>query len=203
MGTHRLLEHTADMGIEANGETLEELFAQAAYGLLEIIAGVPEAVSREEKSVTLKGGDTEELLVNWLNEILYLFEIQGFFPLDFEVEEVGWNRLRARVRGEPFDPRRHVVEREVKAVTYHRLRVEKTDGLWHAAQESVWDMTANTFRPLGYTSADAAGLSLLAGLARPDEGLPVSQGGQCSAAFGFLVSSWLFFRRDGSVGVSA
>jgi SHS2 domain-containing protein len=132
MGTHRLLEHTADMGIEASGQTLEELFAQAAYGLMEIISGTPEALCREEKSVTVEGGDSEELLVNWLNEILYLFEIKRFFPLDFEIEEVRENRLLARVRGEPFDPQRHPVEREVKAVTYHQLRIEKIDGLWHA-----------------------------------------------------------------------
>lgn len=53
-----------------------------------------------------------------------------------------------------------------------------TDGKWHAAQETVWNFNTNDFRPLGYTSADAAGLSVLAGLVRPDEGLPVSQGGQ-------------------------
>jgi Invasin, domain 3/IPT/TIG domain len=53
-----------------------------------------------------------------------------------------------------------------------------TDGLWHAAQESVWNMNADSFRKLGDTSADAAGLSILAGLARPDEGLPTTQGGQ-------------------------
>jgi hypothetical protein len=53
-----------------------------------------------------------------------------------------------------------------------------TDGLWHAAQETVWNYDTNDFRPLGYTSADAAGLSILAGLTRPDEGLPASQGGQ-------------------------
>jgi outer membrane lipoprotein-sorting protein len=55
---------------------------------------------------------------------------------------------------------------------------ENADGKWHADQETVWDMKANTFRTLGYTSADAAGLSLLVGLVRPDEGLPVSEGGQ-------------------------
>jgi hypothetical protein len=53
-----------------------------------------------------------------------------------------------------------------------------TDGLWHAAQETVWNMNTDTFRTLGATSADAAGLSILAGLARPDEGLTVAQGGQ-------------------------
>src|SRR3989440_321836 len=55
---------------------------------------------------------------------------------------------------------------------------ENADGHWHADQETVWDMMTNTFRTLGWTSADAAGLSILAGLVRPDEGLPVSQGGQ-------------------------
>jgi hypothetical protein len=58
------------------------------------------------------------------------------------------------------------------------VELAHTDGKWHAAQESVWHMTAEDFRALGETSADAAGLSILAGLARPDEGLPVSQGGQ-------------------------
>ncbi|HKB38159.1 MAG TPA: IPT/TIG domain-containing protein, partial [Gemmataceae bacterium] len=55
---------------------------------------------------------------------------------------------------------------------------ENSDGQWHADQESVWDMKTNSFRTLGWTSADAAGLSILAGLVRPDEALPVSQGGQ-------------------------
>ena len=58
------------------------------------------------------------------------------------------------------------------------VELPHTDGLWHAAQESVWNMNTDSFRTLGETSADAAGLSILAGLARPDEGLPVSQGGQ-------------------------
>ncbi|HVU85852.1 MAG TPA: IPT/TIG domain-containing protein [Pirellulales bacterium] len=60
----------------------------------------------------------------------------------------------------------------------NNVEVAKTDQLWHAAQETVWDMNTNTFRTLGATSADAAGLSILAGLVRPDEGLPISQGGQ-------------------------
>src|SRR6266699_2068426 len=55
---------------------------------------------------------------------------------------------------------------------------ENTDGQWHADQESVWDMKADSFRPRGWTSADAAGLPILPGLARPDEALPTSQGGQ-------------------------
>jgi SHS2 domain-containing protein len=132
MGGYRLLEHTADMGIEATAKTPEELFAQAAYGLLDIMAGDSRAAAREERVVELTAVDHGELLVHWLNEILYLFETHGFFPADFEVEEAGTTRLRARIRGEPFDPPRHAVEREIKAVTYHQLTVQKTDGLWLA-----------------------------------------------------------------------
>jgi hypothetical protein len=58
------------------------------------------------------------------------------------------------------------------------IELPHADGLWHAAQESVWNMNTNSFRTLGETSAEASGLSILAGLARPDEALPVSQGGQ-------------------------
>ncbi len=132
MGFHRLLEHTADMGIEASASSLEELFAEAAYALREVISAEAEATCRQDQLVEVTGGDYGELLVAWLNEILYLFEIKGFFPVDFEVEGVAADRLQGRVCGEPFSPLRHTIEREVKAVTYHQLLVEKLDGHWQA-----------------------------------------------------------------------
>jgi hypothetical protein len=71
------------------------------------------------------------------------------------------------------------VDNNIAYELYHVSRPsENADGKWHAGQQTVWDMKTNQFRTLGWTSADAAGLSVLAGLARPDEGLPVSQGGQ-------------------------
>jgi hypothetical protein len=71
------------------------------------------------------------------------------------------------------------VDNNIAYEFFHASRPsENTDHMWHAAQESVWNMNTDAFRPLGYTSADAAGLSILAGLARPDEGLPTGQGGQ-------------------------
>lgn len=132
MGSYRLLEHTADMGIEATGESMEELFVQAACGLREIITSLTRGEAREERTVEVEGGDREELLVNWLNEILFLFESRGFFPADFAVEEVGPAKLRGKVWGEPFDPQRHLIEREIKAVTHHQLSVQRTDGGWRA-----------------------------------------------------------------------
>ena len=71
------------------------------------------------------------------------------------------------------------VDNQIAYELYHASRPDENgDGLWHADQQTVWDMTSNAFRAIGHTSADAAGLSLLAGLTRPDEALPVDQGGQ-------------------------
>jgi SHS2 domain-containing protein len=132
MGGFRLIEHTADMGIEAVGDTLGDLCIQAARGLMEMIAGPARGIPREERTLDISAGDSGELLVVWLNEILFLFETQGFFPAEFEIEEAAEDHLRGRVRGEPFDPERHPVEREVKAVTYHMLKVEPANGAWRA-----------------------------------------------------------------------
>jgi SHS2 domain-containing protein len=132
MESHRLLEHTADMGIEVHADTLEELFAGAACALKEMILGEACGRATEERTVQLRGWDHGELLIAWLNEILYCFEVEGLFPVDFELEEVCSTTLKGRIRGEPFDPLRHPVEREVKAVTYHKLQVEPYDGRWLA-----------------------------------------------------------------------
>jgi SHS2 domain-containing protein len=128
-GGYSLLEHTADMGIEAHGESLAELFEQAALGLLAIL-GAEQSTGSEERLVEVSGHDVEEVLVNWLNELLYLVEIQAFLPAAFVFEAAGRQGLRARVQGEPYDPDQHGLEREVKAVTYHQLQVEQENGRW-------------------------------------------------------------------------
>lgn len=130
-GFFELLEHTADIGIAARGATREELFAAAARGLRAVISspGVGEVTT--ERIIEVSAGDGEELMVNWLNEILFLFET-GFFPVDFVLDAVTETTARGRVRGEPFDPERHPVEREVKAATFHQIRVEAEPEGWRA-----------------------------------------------------------------------
>jgi SHS2 domain-containing protein len=131
MGRYRILEHTADMGIEAAGETLDELLVQAARGMMEIISGA-EALPKEERTVEITAGESGELLVNWLNEILFLFDSRGFLPAEFIIEQATENRIRARIIGEPFDPERHPVDREIKAATYHQLKLEHREEGWLA-----------------------------------------------------------------------
>jgi len=132
MSGYRLLAHTADMGIEATADSPAGVFIEAARGLRVIIFGETPIASMREEPVEIVGNDLGELLVGWLNEILYLFEIRGLAPADFVVERLAEGTLRAKVRGETFDPKRHPLEREVKAVTYHQLSVTKEGNLWKA-----------------------------------------------------------------------
>lgn len=132
MNDFRLLAHTADMGIEATGDSRAEVFVAAARGLKNMIFGDVPVTPRQGAPVSLAGGDAGELLVAWLGEILYLFEVRGLVPAEFVISEIGEGALRGEVRGEPFDPARHPVEREVKAITYHQLFVEQEDQGWRA-----------------------------------------------------------------------
>lgn len=129
---YRLLEHTADMGLEAQGGSLPELFSEAAQALREVLFG--EAGGRTEQTIQLRvtGQDVGELLVNWLNEILFLFEVRGMYPVGFSIQGIEAHSVCGQVHGEPFDPERHPVERVVKAATYHQLRVERHGDGWRA-----------------------------------------------------------------------
>ncbi len=132
VGNYRLLEHTADMGIEAWADTLDALFIGAARGLQEIVfgqAGLTEG--QQQLKVELQAGDEEELLVAWLGEILFLVEQRGFCPAFFRIEEIGPHCLKGSVVGR-YQQQDCRPLREVKAVTYHLLRVLHQESGWQA-----------------------------------------------------------------------
>ena len=124
-----LLEHTADIGLAAYGANLGEAFEAAAQGMFAVIAE-PDSV-REKLCfpVDVTGEDYESLLVEWLNELLYLFDVENVLLRGFSVREITATHLTARVCGEMFDPARHQINLGVKAATYHAVSVERTDGV--------------------------------------------------------------------------
>ena len=123
----RILDHPADLGIEAYGKTVAEAFEQAALGLVFIIVETSRVEARECRKVTLQGSDREQLLVRWLQEILYLYDGEHFIGGNFQIGQLEPGCLEAVVYGEPFDSKRHHTRLDVKAVTYHQLKVvEKT-----------------------------------------------------------------------------
>lgn len=127
-----VFEHTADVGLRIRAADLNELFAEAGRALFALIVENPEAI-RPVTEVTfhLQGQDLEYLLFDWLNELLYCFETQHLVFKDFRVE-VTANGLTAQARGERFDPERHKPDHEVKAITYHGLRVKQEEKGWLA-----------------------------------------------------------------------
>lgn len=155
---YRLINHTADLGIEVYGKELQELFSNAGFALFDIMTDISRVKETTERVITVEGNDLEQLMVNWLNDLLYLFDVEGLLFKRFEVQEVG-NRsqesgvkesasqrletqdsrpadsrlnLKALIAGECYDPNRHIIETAVKAATYHQIQVVKENSKWRA-----------------------------------------------------------------------
>jgi SHS2 domain-containing protein len=120
-------EHTADVGIVARGATLAEAFTQAGFALANLLVANDTVRPLVWRDVALDGEDLEDLLVAWLNELIFLFDSEGFLPTRFDFSRIGPKGLEARLWGEPFDPQRHSLRTGVKAATYHQVAVELGD----------------------------------------------------------------------------
>jgi SHS2 domain-containing protein len=136
---HELFEHTADLGLRATAPDLNTLFAEMGKCLLSAMVEDPASVvARQIGKVVLKGDNREFLLFDWLKELLLRFEMDRVLISAFNVHRVDEAGLVAEVAGEPYDPARHVLAHEVKAITYHELKVEKTADGWLA--EAIVDI---------------------------------------------------------------
>jgi len=122
------LDHTADVGIRAHGASLDELFAAAAAGMFSLVADLRKVRAVGEVEVRVKADDLEALMVRWLSELLFLHETQRLLLKQFDVRIAGMS-LEARARGEAIDKKRHELKLNIKAVTYHRLRIDRKAGL--------------------------------------------------------------------------
>jgi SHS2 domain-containing protein len=120
---YRLLEHTADAMIEAYGETLGERFANAAYALFDQMTDVTKVSPTGEIRLELEAEGREQLLVDFLQELLFLHDVESLVFGQFEVQ-VEANKLVAVARGELFDEDKHSKRSVVKGVTYHRLEFD-------------------------------------------------------------------------------
>ncbi len=127
-----LFDHTADLGLRVIAPDLNTLFAEAGRALMTAIAGrLDQIESRESVTIHLDVDCLEDLLYDWLAELLYLFDVRRLLACQFHVTVTGTS-LRAEVHGEPFDPQRHELDMEVKAITYHGLKVEQRADGWLA-----------------------------------------------------------------------
>jgi len=129
---YRQLCHTADLAWRLWGRDLPELFENAGRALSATLTDRRYLRRRATREVRLTADDREALLVDWLNHLLYLFDIDGFLGRDFQVELLTPERLKARVIGESFDPARHPSLTGVKAATFHQLSIVPAGDGWQA-----------------------------------------------------------------------
>ncbi len=126
----KILEHPADLGIEAYGNSMEDVFKNSAKGLIFIIAGNSKIDNNLTKKITISAMDRENMFVRWLNEILFLYDSEKFLMSDVEFKNISDTSLCANVAGEKYNKIKHQLKLDVKAVTYHNLIIEKERDIW-------------------------------------------------------------------------
>jgi len=125
-------EHTADLGLRARAADLDTLFAEAAQALFAAIVEDLATIRPDQcVEICITGDDREYLLFDWLKDLLYRFDAEHWLFSKFEVH-VRPDGLSGKAWGEKLDRARHVLDHEVKAITYHGLRVEQTADGWLA-----------------------------------------------------------------------
>jgi SHS2 domain-containing protein len=131
---------SADVGLIASGETLEQLFADSAAGLMEIMVE-PEGL-RESRNLALEieGNSLDELYYSWLSELIYIKDANDFLMKNcrLEIRKNAKYRLTAKLAGDSIDPKRQVLKVDVKGVTYYHFRIEEKENIWQG--EVVFDL---------------------------------------------------------------
>ena len=124
MKRFQLIEHTADTGLIAYGNNLAEAFANAAYGLFSIIAELNKVREVESLAVAISAEDAEGLLFDWMNHLIYIFDVEYLLLRRFDITEFNKHNLQATCWGERYDSSRHQLKMGVKSATYHMLKVD-------------------------------------------------------------------------------
>lgn len=134
MSHYKYFDHTADIGVEITGRTRKELFVNAANALFDVMIESKTGLkpAKRQKIITVEGSDVADLLINFLRELLYLFNGEKFITGSYEIIQFSNKELQARLTGESFNSKKHLIKTEIKAVTYSGLKVERFGNIWKA-----------------------------------------------------------------------
>jgi len=127
---YKVFDHTADLGIDVSGKTQADLFSNAALALFEVMVDAAGIQTTQYREMAIEGADRTDLFVNFLREILYLFNGEGLVLTACRIAQIDEGRLTAEIRCGRYDARKHRVKTEIKAVTYHQAVVRHAEGKW-------------------------------------------------------------------------
>ena len=127
-----LLDHTADLGMQVHGADLVNLFEEAARSIIYIILRAPTAEKTDAMKLQVDAQDLPDLMVRWLGEILYLLQGEKKVVTHVKIDSLSPAHLAATLKTVPFDPNRHEILCEIKAVTYHQIDVARKNDKWEA-----------------------------------------------------------------------
>ena len=127
-----IIDHTSDVGIIAYGLDQAELLANAARGMFSLMADLKEIETDSSKIIELDEQDNIALLVEWLNELIYIFDMEHFVFKEFDIDVKIGRRLKATCYGGKLDVKIHKVKCQIKAATYHNLSIVKENGIYSA-----------------------------------------------------------------------
>ncbi len=122
---YKFIPHTADIGVQISSSSLTGLYENSAKALFDIIAGLCNISRKIKKHIVLTAPNKEELLIRWLNELLYFFSVHYMVFSDFKITFLDDKNIKATVFGEVYKDRGYAIKREIKAATYHGLNLEK------------------------------------------------------------------------------
>lgn len=125
MKRFQILDHPADIGIMVFGNSSKELFVNAALGTTSLITEINDISADIKKDLSIKGTNIEDLFTKWLDEIIFLFDTEGFLINDIVVETCSDISLMATLKGEKYNKEKHKIKLYLKAATYHQLEIKQ------------------------------------------------------------------------------
>jgi SHS2 domain-containing protein len=129
---YRITKHHSELAVRITGSSQADLFANSAFALFDVMTDPAAIEIKERIPLEVEGSDRDDLMVNWMRELLYLYQGSGYLLKEFKISQVKDTVVKAEVCGEKTDPDRHEIKQEIAAVASHKSRMEKTGNQWIA-----------------------------------------------------------------------
>lgn len=129
---YRVTTRQSELAVKILGNSQADLFANSAFALFDVMTDIERIEVKDRLPLEVEGVDRDDLMVNWMRELLYLYQGSGYVLKEFHIREAKDTVVKAEVCGEKIDPDRHEIKKEIAAVAYHQSRMQKTGDQWTA-----------------------------------------------------------------------